>query len=33
MPLLYFLPMIIWMGMYESVQDQMRVPVKTTVRS
>lgn len=28
MPLLFYLPLIIWMGLYETAQDEMRVPVK-----
>jgi hypothetical protein len=26
MPLLFYLPLIVWMGMFEAMQDQMRVP-------
>ena len=29
MPLLFYFPLIIWMGMLEAMQDEMRVPVKT----
>ena len=28
MPLLFYLPLIIWMGLFEAAQDEMRVPVK-----
>jgi hypothetical protein len=28
MPLLFYLPLIIWMGLLEAAQDEMRVPVK-----
>jgi len=28
MPLLFYLPLIIWMGLFEVAQDEMRVPVK-----
>ena len=28
MPLLFYLPLIIWMGLFEVTQDEMRVPVK-----
>ena len=28
MPLLFYLPIIIWMGLFEVAQDEMRVPVK-----
>ena len=28
MPLLFHLPVIIWMGLFELAQDKMRVPVK-----
>jgi len=28
MPLLFYFPYIIWMGMMEIVQDEMRAPVK-----
>ena len=27
MPLLFYFPLIIWMGMMEIAQDEMRVPV------
>jgi hypothetical protein len=27
MPLLFYFPLIIWMGMLEALQDEMRVPV------
>jgi hypothetical protein len=28
MPLLFYSPLIIWMGLFEVAQDEMRVPVK-----
>ena len=28
MPLLFYLPVIIWMGLFELAQDEMRGPVK-----
>ena len=28
MPPLFYLPLIIWMGLFETAQDEMRVPVK-----
>ena len=28
MPLLFYLPLIIWMALFEVAQDEMRVPVK-----
>jgi len=28
MPMLLYFPLIIWMGMFGVVQDEMRVPVK-----
>jgi hypothetical protein len=28
MPLLFYLPLIVWMGLSEVVQDEMRDPVK-----
>jgi hypothetical protein len=28
MPLLFYLPFIIWMGLFEVAQNEMRVPVK-----
>jgi len=28
MPLLFYLPLIIWMGLFEAAQDEMRAPVK-----
>jgi len=31
MPLLLYFPLIIWMGMMEIVQGEMRVPVRTRV--
>src|SRR5262245_35224410 len=32
MPLLFYFPYIIWMGMMQVVQDDMRVPVKIKAR-
>ena len=32
MPLLLYLPMIVWLGMFEAAQSAMRVPVKEKVR-
>jgi hypothetical protein len=28
MPLLIYLPLIVWMGLFEVAQDEMRIPVK-----
>ena len=28
MPLLFYFPLIVWMGMFEAMQDEMRVPAK-----
>ena len=28
MPLLLYFPLIVWMGMLEAIQDEMRVPAK-----
>ena len=28
MPLVFYLPLIIWIGLFEAAQDEMRVPVK-----
>ena len=28
MPLLFYLPFIIWMGLFEVAQDEMRLPAK-----
>jgi len=28
MPLLFYLPLIIWMGLFEAAQDEMRAPDK-----
>ena len=28
MPLLFYFPFIVWMGMLEIAQDEMRVPLK-----
>jgi hypothetical protein len=32
MPLLFYFPYIVWMGMMQLVQDEMRVPVKIKAR-
>jgi hypothetical protein len=32
MPLLFYLPMIIWLGVLGAAQDEMRVPVKVKAR-
>jgi len=32
MPLLFYFPLIVWMGMLEIAHDEMRVPLKTPVR-
>jgi hypothetical protein len=32
MPLLFYFPYIVWMGMMQLVQDEMRVPVKINAR-
>jgi len=32
MPLLFYFPYIIWMGMMQIAQDEMRVPVKIKPR-
>jgi hypothetical protein len=32
MPLLFYFPLIIWMGMMEIANDEMRVPVDVTTR-
>ena len=32
MPLLFYLPMIVWLGMFEAVQSGTRVPLKEKVR-
>jgi len=32
MPLLFYFPLIVWMGMLELAQDEMRVPAKARVR-
>lgn len=29
MPLLFYFPLIVWMGLMEIAQDEMRVPVKS----
>jgi hypothetical protein len=31
MPLLFYFPLIIWMGMVEIVQEEMRVPARVRV--
>jgi hypothetical protein len=28
MPLLFYLPLIIWMGLFDAAQNEVRVPVK-----
>ena len=28
MPLLIYLPLIVWMGLFKVAQDEMRIPVK-----
>jgi len=32
MPLLFYFPFIVWMGLMEVVQDEMRIPVKVKAR-
>ena len=32
MPLLFYFPLIVWMGMLEAMQDEMRVPATTKAR-
>ena len=32
MPLLFYFPLIVWMGMLEIMQDEMRVPAKIKAR-
>ena len=32
MPLLFYFPLIVWMGMLEAIQDEMRVPAKAKAR-
>jgi hypothetical protein len=32
MPLLFYLPLIIWMGLFEVAHDEMRAPVKVKAR-
>ena len=32
MPLLFYLPLIVWMGMFEAMQDEMRVPAVAKAR-
>jgi hypothetical protein len=33
MPLLFYFPLIIWMGMMEIAQDEMRIAVKVNTRT
>jgi hypothetical protein len=33
MPLLFYFPLIVWMGMMEIAQDEMRVPVRVKART
>jgi hypothetical protein len=33
MPLLFYFPFIVWMGLMEVVQDEMRIPVKVKART
>ncbi|MGB8446339.1 MAG: hypothetical protein WCE32_18370 [Pseudolabrys sp.] len=28
MPMLFYLPLIVWIGLFEVAQDEMRIPVK-----
>jgi hypothetical protein len=32
MPLLFYFPFIVWMGLMEVAQDEMRIPVKVKAR-
>jgi hypothetical protein len=32
MPLLFYFPLIVWMGMVNAMQDDMRVPVTVKAR-
>ena len=32
MPLLFYFPLIIWMGMLEAMQDEMRIPAAAKAR-
>jgi hypothetical protein len=32
MPLLFYLPMIVWLGMFEAAQSDTRVPLTEKVR-
>jgi hypothetical protein len=32
MPMLFYLPMIVWLGMLEAAQADMRVPAKRSVK-
>jgi hypothetical protein len=29
MPMLFYLPLIVWIGLFEVAQDEMRIPVKS----
>jgi hypothetical protein len=33
MPLLFYFPFIVWMGLMEVAQDEMRVPVRVKTRT
>jgi hypothetical protein len=33
MPLLFYFPFIVWMGLMKIAQDEMRVPVRVKTRS
>lgn len=32
MPMLFYLPMILWMGMFDVVQNELRAPVKVKAK-
>jgi hypothetical protein len=32
MPFLFYWPMIVWMGLFDAVQNDMRVPVKVEAK-
>jgi hypothetical protein len=32
MPLLFYFPFIVWMGLMEVAQDEMRIPIKVKAR-
>ena len=32
MPLIFYLPLIVWMGMFEAMQDEMRMPAAAKAR-